>query len=347
MKKLSICTTIFFMLLICFYSNNLQAQFLKKIINTVKNTAQNRANDQAAQSTNSTIDKTVSGSTSNTNNSSMQAGDNASTNKVLGAFAQAAQQNPNDTSSADLTMKALGNLIGGGGVSAADSAAAIKSFMTAKGGSGYYYESVTTVTTKNGSSKDTSKIYMASSGEGRAEMGMHIPGAIDVNFINLGHAANPRYSVMIYPGSKTYALNLIDTSLINSNIETYEVTKMGNETVNGYNCTHAKLKSTTGEGMFKSSSTMDIWTSEDVPGYALMRKIMLDQNVKPQMMQALEQNNCGGYIVKMMSSAKEAMVEMELIKALNKSFPASLFEIPEGYSESQENMIYYMGSAKK
>ena len=31
-------------------SNSLQAQFLKKIMHTVKNTAENRANDKAAQS---------------------------------------------------------------------------------------------------------------------------------------------------------------------------------------------------------------------------------------------------------------------------------------------------------
>ena len=46
--------------------------------------------------------------------------------KELGAFAKAAEDNPNDTSAADLTMKGLGNLMGGNqDISAADSAAAI------------------------------------------------------------------------------------------------------------------------------------------------------------------------------------------------------------------------------
>lgn len=111
------------MLFTILYSNNVRAQLLKKIINTVKNTADNRINDKAAQSTNQVFDKvdgtTKTKSTSNTTTSETQE-ETASTNKVLVAFAKAAQQNPNDTSAADVTMKALGILVGGGGVSAAE-----------------------------------------------------------------------------------------------------------------------------------------------------------------------------------------------------------------------------------
>ena len=348
MKKLNITValvTIF--ALLCGADSN--AQFLKKIMSTVKSTAENSLNNKAADETNKTIDKTFDAATSkpNGNTSPGTVGDSAATNSVLGAFAKAAQQNPNDTSAADVTMKALGILAGGGGVSAADSAAAIESFATAKGGSGYYYESITTITTKKGSSKDTSKTYMASSGEGRGEMGIDIPGAMSTRFVSLARASNAKYSILVYPETKTYALNIIDTSLINSNIETYEVTKIGNETVQGYNCTHVKLKSTTGKGMFKSSSTMDLWTSQDVPGYTFIKKIMVDQNIKPQMLQALEKNNCDGYIVKMASEDKDVSMEMIIIKAERKTFPASLFEIPSGYKESNENMMYHMLSGAK
>ena len=349
MKKSPVYITIF----VCFlslYSITLHAQLLKKVMNTVKSTAENRINDKAAQSTNQVFDKVDNASktkSATTSTSAQEQGDTASTNKVLGAFAQAAQQNPNDTSSADLTMKALGLLVSGGGVSADDSAAAIKSFANAKGGSGYYFESITTTTTKKGTSKDTSKTYMTSGGEGRVEMRMTIPGTMSTQFINLGHASNAKYSVMLYPETKTYALNIIDTSLINSNDETYEVTKLGNETIQGYNCTHVKLKSTFGKGMFKSSSTMDLWTSENVPGYSFIKKIMVNQNIKPQMLQALEENNCGGYIIKMISQDKDFSMEMQLVKAETKSFPASLFKIPNGYAESKTNMMYHMMSGAK
>ncbi len=278
MKKSPVYITILACVFLALYSHESHAQLLKKIMNTVKSTAENRVNDKAAQSTNQVFDKvgntTKTKSASNSTSMQEQGVDTSSTNKVLGAFAKAAEQNPNDTSSADLTMKALGLLAGGGGVSAADSAAAIKSFMKANGGSGYYFESITTTTTKKGTSKDTSKIYMTSTGEGRKEMRMTIPGTMSNQFINIGRASNPKYSIMLYPETKTYALNIIDTALINSDNETYEVTKLGNETIQGFNCTHVKLKSTFGKGMFKSSSTMDLWTSENVPGYSFLKKII-------------------------------------------------------------------------
>ena len=357
MKKSPVYITILACVFLSLYSNASHAQLLKKIMNTVKSTADTKANDKAAQSTNQGLDtvfskvsnatKKKSKSNTTTNSMQEQGVDTASTNKVLGAFAQAATPNPNDTSSADLTMKALGLLAGGGGVSAADSAAAIETFTNAKGGSGYYFESITTTTTKKGTSKDTSKIYMASAGEGRSEMRINIPGAMSNQFINIGRAVNPKYSVMLYPETKTYALNIIDTAFINSNNETYEVTKLGNETIQGYNCTHVKLKSTFGKGIFKSSSTMDLWTSENVPGYSFLKKIMVNQNIKPQMLQALEENNCGGYIVKMASSGKDYSIEMELIKTQTKSFPASLFKIPNGYAQTNENMMYRLLGASK
>ena len=99
--------------------------------------------------------------------------------------------------------------------------------------------------------------------------------------------------------------------------------------------------------MFKSSSTMDLWTSSDVPGYAFIKKVIVNQNIKPQMLQALEKNNCGGYIIKMTSGDKDYSMEMSLIKAENKTFPSSMFEIPNGYSESNENMMYHMMQGAK
>ena len=72
----------------CKASNSVQAQFLKKIMRTVKSTVENRANDKAEQSANKAIDQAVQPSQPS---SSGVYGDTASTNKVLGAFAKAAE----------------------------------------------------------------------------------------------------------------------------------------------------------------------------------------------------------------------------------------------------------------
>lgn len=269
--------------------------------------------------------------------------------RVISAFAKAAKDNPNDTSSADVTIKALGNLMGGG-VSSADSASAIKSFTSASGGTGFYYETVTTTVSKQmGTNKDTSSSYFTATGEGRKET--NLAGMMGVKggntLVVLSHANQSRYSIIVDATNKTYSLNVIDTSLINSNGENYQVTKIGNETVQGFNCVHSRLTSGSGSGMFRSSSTMDVWTSSNVPGYALLKKAMTMRNVTPKMMQALKRAGCAGYFVKISTQGKDFSMNMELIKAEQKNLPSSLFRIPAGYTESKQNMIGHMMGAKK
>lgn len=340
--KSLIFVIIFFVSLV--YSNFTHAQFLKKIINDVKQTGQNRADDKVNDATNKAIDKIGSGTQKkSTGNSNSSNADTTAIGGVLGAFAKAAQDNPNDTSAADLTMKALGNLTGGGGVSAADSANAIKIFTTANGGSGIYYEYAIDANTKqNGVTRSVSKMYLTNNGEGRSEMNLaEMMGAKNASaLVGIGRINQPHYSVMLDDASKEYSLNVIDTALINNNFEKYQVTKIGNETVNGYNCVHAKLTSTMGSGMFKSSTAMDIWTSVDVPGYELFKKAMVQQNVTPAMMKALDDAGCGGFLVQMKSSSKDYSMTMQLTKAEKQSFPSSMFKIPDGYTESKSNLMF-------
>lgn len=285
-----------------------QAQLFKQLLNTVKNTNQSQVNDKSNQTTN-----------------------------------KAASKNTNDTSASDVTLKALGLLTGGGGVSAEDSAAAIKSFKTASGGSGIFYQYINISSFKSQAPlSDTSSSFFTSNGNGRSEMRIPMPGASVNKMIVIGHTGQPKYSVSLYPDSKTYSLNVIDTSLINSNRQSYKVTKMGNEMVNGYNCIHSKLVSTFGSGMFKSSSTTDVWTSNDVPGYDLFKKLANMGNVTPTMMKALQQAGADGMFVKMKIESKDYSMTMTLFKAERKPFPATLFEIPAGYNQSKYNMFYHM-----
>jgi len=305
--------------------NSLHAQILKKIIDNVKQSQQNNKSNTSNQT--ETIDTT---------------GLNNDVTRVLGAFGKAASDNPNDTSAADLVTKALGNLAGGGGVTAADSAAAIETFKTAKGGSGIYYETTTTVTTKNGTNKTVSRSYFAASGEGRAEMNLAaMMGAKNSDALTmLSRISNRRYGILLDPKQKKYSLNIIDTSLTNNDRATYKVTKIGNETVDGYNCTHAKIVTTSGKGMFASSSTMDVWTSPAVPGYSDLKSMMTTQNVTSKMLDALDEAGCDGYFVKMTSKGKDYAISMELTTVQKKTMPSSLFVIPAGYTQSENNLMF-------
>lgn len=312
--------------LIIVQTTSVQGQILKKILNNVKQSQQNATKPNSSNQSES-IDTT---------------GLNNDLNKVLGAFGKAASDNPNDTSAADLTMKALGNLTGGGGVSAADSASAIKTFKTAKDGSGVYYESTSTITTKNGTNKTVSKTYFTASGEARKEMnlGAMMGAKNSQDLIVLSRAANAKYSIILDEKQKEYSLDIIDTSFVNNNQSNYKITKMGNETIFGYNCAHAKVVVTSGKGMFASSSTMEIWTSPEVPGYSELAKMMTSQNITNKMLQALDQAGCSGYFVKITSQDKDYSMNTELTKVEKRTFPASLFMIPAGYARSGGNLMF-------
>jgi Domain of unknown function (DUF4412) len=319
------------------------AQFFKDILNTVKNTAQSRANNKASQTTNQTLDK-VDNSTqpgSHSANSNTAPADSSATHSVLGAFAKAAAENPNDTSSADLTMKALGILAGNGGVSAQDSAKAIDSYKTASGGSGIHYEYVMTIRGKNTTNKDSSQLYITKDGEGRSEKRIPMPGVQMNKMIILGRFNSPRYSILLYPESNSYSLNIIDTAMLKDR-EKYQVTRIGTETVQGYSCVHSKIISTIGSGMYTSTSTIDIWTSTGVPGSALYTKMAGIQTSQTGMMRALENAGGGGVFVKMVVTGKDYTVEEDLIKAEEGHFSADMFRIPSGYTESAGNMFSHM-----
>jgi hypothetical protein len=252
---------------------------------------------------------------------------------VLGAFAKTAAENPNDTNQADLLSKSLGRLVGGDGVSAQDSAKAIRSFTTASGGSGVLYQMVTMTTSKRGATKDTNSTWLTNSGEGRSEMRIPMPGVVTPKFVNIGRINEPTYSVMLDADTKTYSLNIIDTTLLNSGIQKYQVTRIGTETVAGYSCIHSRIVSTTGSGMFKSTSTMDLWTSTAVPGYATYSKLVSFQSSTGGMLGALNKAGAGGFLVKMTAGdGKDYSITMQLMKAQQGSYPASLFEIPAGYT---------------
>ncbi len=350
MKKTSFFPVLLPILLVSAFPGIAHAQFFKQLLNSVKNTAQNRANDKASQTTNQGLDK-VDGATqikSTSGSSGTSTAGSAGATSPGVSTGSSSRSSAGDTSAANATMKALGLWTAGGGVSAADSVAAIRSFMTASGGSGIFYQYQTVITSKKGNSRDTSNSYLAANGNGRSEMRINMPGVSSGKIINIGHATQRQYSVMLDPDDKTYSLNVIDTSLINSGGgENYQVTKIGNETVHGYPCIHSKMVSTIGSGLFKSKSTMDIWTSTAVPGYALYKKLGSIENVKPKMMAALDNAGAGGFFVKMVAGDKDYTMTMSLVQAEEKTFPGSLFQIPAGYKQSNETMTQHMLSGAK
>ncbi len=374
MKKTSVllaATLTLSSVLLC--PRTLHAQFFKNILNTVKQTAQNRANDKTTTTTNKALDKvdsslqikgggsgTTAGAASQsglaTSGGSNSVSSASSPNSAMAAnplgSATAANPGAQTANPGEQTMHALGLMTGGGGVSAADSATAISNFMSGgsggSGGSGVEYQYQTQTTSKGKTSMtDTNSVWITNRGSGRSEMRINMPGAMSGKICTIARVSQPQYSMLLDADAKTYSLMVIDTSLINSAVESYEVTVIGNETVNGYPAVHSKMKSTVGSGLFKSTTSMDIWTTKSVPGYDLYRRLCTTANVKPKMMQALESAGAGGAVIKMTSAGKGYTMSMTLINAEEKSFPADMFQIPPGYTKSDETMMGMMLSGAK
>ncbi len=280
-----------------------RAQFLKNLVN---NAMQNRSNKPAANSTTGTSDS-----------------------------ASAAAKSANDSA---MVAKYMANVTKPKPMTAADSAA-VRSFMTGTGGSGMLYEyRVVYDFKKNG--KDsilTDTMSQAISDGHNTHVNMDMMG-MKMNL--LGHATQSKYTVVLYPETRTYLLNTVDTGALNSDRMTYTVTRVGTETVAGYACVHAKL-SIVSSGQ-KTPIVEDIWTSTDVPGYAEMKKLMTVHRMTIKMLDALEKAGCNGFMVKMIMApigggtpnSLSISSNMVLITAARRDFPASMFEIPAGYTPS-------------
>jgi len=224
-------------------------------------------------------------------------------------------------------------------ISPADSAAALKAFSSASGGNGLFYRYLIHTEIKmNG--RDSSvvdtmsqSISMTTVPCSRSEfrlMGMPVQ--------SLGHGDQLRYSILLYPKTKTYVVKIIDTSANSASDRiSYKATRIGVEMVQGYSCIHSTLTSMSGSSKL---TVMDCWTSTSVPGYAELKKMMAIRNVTKGMLKALEDAGCNGLFVKMKSQSKAYSMEMVLVNAEHKTFPASTFEIPPGYSSGSNSTAF-------
>jgi hypothetical protein len=322
MKKVFGCILI--LIMAALYPMGSRAQFLKNLVNNVK---QNMANKAVGNNT-GTAGKPDSAGRMTANDSAMLVGIMAKMNAAVKPVPMTAEDS-----------------------------AAIKSFMTASGGSGILYQYQTRYDFK-GKTRDSSVVDTMSTAISDAHNTHVDMNMLGMKMTVIGHAGQPKYSVILYPGMKGYKLNIIDTAAINGGPASYQVTRVGVETVAGYSCVHSRMVITTGKN---ANVTEDIWTSNTVPGYAQLKKMMTNQNVTPKMMQAMEKAGCDGMIVKMQvqtvqqgtqtsqgsqgsqGSPVQSMqfsMDMVLITAARKDFPASMFEIPAGYTAmNTQNMF--------
>ncbi|MFS8083794.1 MAG: DUF4412 domain-containing protein, partial [Ginsengibacter sp.] len=160
--------------------------------------------------------------------------------------------------------------------------------------------------------------------------------------ILIGKGDKPTESISIDDSAKSYTINQIDTGKIgNSEMKINSTaTKIGNETIMGFNCVHARVIANKSMGKFyNSSDTVDLWKSNDVPIEPSV-KIKLDKMggtglYSAETAQQLKDMGCSGMTVKMTSNSDHNKMTVQLTKVERKDLPASMFEIPAGYKEEK------------
>jgi hypothetical protein len=191
-------------------------------------------------------------------------------------------------------------------------------------------------------------MYLSESGKARVEMDMSKDGKYAPAMVSIGDANNPYQSTLLDDSAKTYSINHIDTADLKtsdgSNTK-YAVSKIGQEQIAGFNCTHARIianKNYNGPASFMNSiDTTDLWLSPDVPIPASTKKymdmttgkmsgVLFNADVAGQ----LKQMGCEGFMVKFAMHSKNISSITQISKVTHQDFPSGMFEVPQGYKQT-------------
>ena len=195
------------------------------------------------------------------------------------------------------------------------------------------------------------KIFLADNGKVRMEMDLLRDGKYTTAMVSVGDANNPNQSMLLDDSAKTYSINHIDTADLKtgdgSNTK-YAVSKIGQEQIAGFNCTHARIianKNYSGAASFMNSIyTTDLWLSPDVPIPAAEKKYMEMSTAKmsgvlfnADVANQLKQMGCEGFIVKFDMHSKDVASTNQITKVTRQDFPAGMFEVPQGYKQTSRD----------
>jgi hypothetical protein len=141
--------------------------------------------------------------------------------------------------------------------------------------------------------------------------------------------SNPDVTYILNDKDKTYSER--KKSEPKEDTRTYEVKKLGEETVNGYKCVHALVT--------EGKETHEVWNTKGIPDYDKYAESMKsnERMNNPKREKALKDAGCDGFPVKTFhkGNEREGDFTMELVKIEKKNFSKSDFEIPAGYTKTE------------
>jgi hypothetical protein len=146
-------------------------------------------------------------------------------------------------------------------------------------------------------------------------------------WVSISLKDQPQKSYSINEAAKTYSE--IDLSVVtkrDSDPSQYVVTVIGKEKVNGYNCTHIKVK----KG--QSPNLEDLWVSTEVVNYKLYATIK-SKYTSEGLLKAMEAKGVSGFPVRTVAIDHGQSIQIDLVKAEPRTNPASLFSLA-GYTKA-------------
>ena len=176
------------------------------------------------------------------------------------------------------------------------------------------------------------KVY-SQDGNSRSEVNMNVPGmpaglgSISVLILK----SNPGTIYMLNDKNKTYTE--ISSSSQNEDMKDfpqsdYEVTLIGKEKANNYNCAHVIVKR---KG---SNHATEMWTTTELDGYSDFVKAKTQYTGKVNMYRALEEKGAVGFPVRIKSAEHGHDLQIDLVKAEKRNNPATLFSL-SGYTKNE------------
>lgn len=158
----------------------------------------------------------------------------------------------------------------------------------------------------------------------RLESEMNLPGLGLKKTIMIMPKSNPDMIYTIDEEKKSYTEIKQEADINDS--EAYTVEIIGQEKVAGYNCTHAKVKT--------MGQVFEIWTTKEIDGYKELYNQAMLQKQSFGMDKAMRNNEqLMGIIVRVKNDNKKESFTMELVKFEKGNYPASMFQIPAGYTK--------------
>ena len=148
-------------------------------------------------------------------------------------------------------------------------------------------------------------------------------------------AAEPDVAYIINHQAKNYSTVNLRTAAENAMLldfdSNYTLTRVGKETIKGYNCEHILLTS--------STEKLELWVTRDLGNFSTFR-ILQAQNPRlsnTKLSKTMSDAGVEGFPVKIVQHNDNGLYSMELTNISEKAVPPSLFAVPAGYQKIVNN----------